>query len=86
MQIYKISKGSALRAKIMGDYVIVKKETAKNIELKKLKGGGVSYHIDPKLGCHRISRDKFYTEVANGKIVEITTYTIDTVNGIIKIY
>ena len=70
----------------MGDYVIVKKETAKNIELKKLKGGGVSYHIDSKLGFHRISRDKFYTEVANGKIVEITTYTIDTVNGIIKIY
>ena len=86
MQIYKISKGSSLRARITGDYVLVRKETAKNIELQKLKGGGVSYHIEPKLGFHRISRDKFYSEVAEGKIVEIKTYTIDEANGIIKIY
>jgi len=84
MKIYDISN-SKIRPRVTSDYVIIRKETATNIELEKLKGGGGCWERDKNLSHKRIPLELFNSELAKGKIVEVT-YTFDASSGIIKIY
>ena len=84
MVIFKV-KDSVVRPRVNNDYVLLRSITDEYYIFEKLKGTPSALYRNPDLSLRKIKKELFDSEIKEGKIIQIKTYTLDKKNGIIKI-